>query len=87
MGSNSSSFETYLFFLPLFAGPNRKQSPFADRQKNKEGGLAMYQHASSQKLKIYSKNEIQLAKGLKKVRRYFWNMKGEEVCRDKTLRS
>ena len=47
----------------------------------------MYQHASSRKLKIYSKNEIQLAKGLEKVRRQFWNTKGEEVCRDKTLRT
>lgn len=46
----------------------------------------MYQHASAKKLKIYSQSEIQSAKGLEKIRRHFWNNKGEEVCRDKTLR-
>ena len=47
----------------------------------------MYQHASLRKLKIYSQPEINSSKGLEKVRRHFWNTKGEEVCRDKTLRT
>ena len=47
----------------------------------------MYQNASSRKLKIFSQTEIKSAKGLEKVRRQFWNNKGEELCRDKTLKT
>ena len=45
----------------------------------------MYPNASFRKLKIYSSAEIAQSNPLEKIRRQFWNIKGEELCRDKKL--
>ena len=74
-----------IFISTSLCSCKKKQSPFASWRKDKKGGLPMYQNASSRKLKIFSQTEIKLAKGLEKARRQFWNNKGEELCRDKTL--
>ena len=46
----------------------------------------MFQNASLRKLKIYSVAEINMSQGLERIRRQFWNFKGEELCSDKKLK-
>ena len=42
--------------------------------------LAFYPKAGQRGVKIFSEHELGNRKGLEKLRRFFWNLKAEEVC-------
>ena len=42
--------------------------------------LAFYPKAGQRAVKIYSEHQLGNRKGLQKLRRFFWNLKAEEVC-------
>ena len=71
----------------MFVDLKKKQYPFTKWiKRGTKTELPMFQNASLRKLKIYSTAEINMSKGLEKVRQQFWNFKGEELCSDQKLK-